>query len=95
MKRITKTLILLTVVLLGATASRAQMIVKKIPPVPQERRPRRPSAAYVWIPVEWDQFEHSYMRGFWEVPPRKGLVWIAGRWVKIPKGYQWAGGHWK
>ncbi len=100
MKKIAQILIvLITVSLLGITAGKAQVVVPKIPPFHPEKRMRQPSPKHVWIPQEWDPFAHgmhgNYMPGFWEVPPRAGLVWIPGRWQKVPKGYTWAGGHWK
>ncbi len=103
MKKIAKiSMVLVTVSLLGITAGKAQVIVPKIPTFSRshpERKTRQPSPKHVWIPPEWDPYASglhgNYMPGFWEVPPRAGLVWIPGRWQKVPKGYTWLGGHWK
>jgi hypothetical protein len=59
-------------------------------------RPMRPSRRHVWVAAEWTPGEgnYAYHAGYWALPPRPGVIWVSGHWVRRPRGWVWVPGHW-
>jgi hypothetical protein len=101
MKKITRVLMLLTVVAFFAVSdSNAQQIVVRVRPNRPGpvvvRRPLRPSPRHVWVAEEWTPAGGTYVyhAGYWAIPPHPGAVWVAGSWSHGRKGYGWRPGRW-
>jgi hypothetical protein len=98
-----KTVGIIAGVFLGALSlagiAAAQRVYVRVgpPPVVVERRPVRPGPLYVWEPgyQNWNGSAYVWAPGSWALPPRRGGVWIAGRWVHGRRGWYWVGGHWR
>ena len=101
MKKITRALVLLSVVTLFAvSSSRAQEIVvgaRLGRPGRVMARPERPSPRHVWVGEEWAPSgnTYAYQQGYWAVPPQPGGIWIKGHWRQRGQGYIWIKGYWR
>ena len=100
MKKLKKTLFLLTALLLFAVAySDAQIVVKArlFHHGAVVVRSAPPSPRHVWVENEWVPSGNTYVErpGYWAVPPSPGGVWVAGRWAHRRGGYVWIAGHWR
>jgi len=110
MKKITRIFTVLAVVSVSAfTQAKAQVDIgvnlQLNRPAAYERNerehPRRPSAAHMWVAEEWRWNpgirNYEYVPGRWAIPPRPGLVWVRGHWVKrtYHPGYRWVPGQWR
>jgi YXWGXW repeat-containing protein len=103
MKKISRILVLIAVVsLFAVTKSKAQLSINLQLRRPaqyednERNHPNQPSANHVWIAEEWVPNNHGsydYKPGFWALPPR--VIWIAGHWTQVQRGYIWIPGHWK
>ncbi len=72
--------------------------VKAPPPPPRAvvvTRPARPGAGHVWIAGHYVYRGGRYIwvKGAWVKPPRKGVVWVPGRF-DTRKGV-WVSGRWR
>ena len=99
MKNISKILMLSAMVLVMAVSnSKAQeIIVRARPFLPGLMiRPACPTFRHVWVADEYvpEGRGYAFRRGYWAIPPRRGVIWIAGRWENRPNGYVWIRGHW-
>ena len=99
MKNIVKSLMLIAiVVVMAASNSKAQeIIVRARPFLPGVMlRPVCPTFRHVWVADEYVPVGrgYAYRRGYWAIPPRRGLIWIAGHWENRPYGYVWISGRW-
>jgi len=79
-----------------STAS-AQVYVTVRPTYAPVVRPVAPSPAHVWVEEDWAYRGGHYVAvgGHWVAPPRRGMVWIPGRWVQSRRGWHWIPGHWR
>jgi len=106
MKKITKILALLTLVLMFTlTKSRAQEIGVTLqlsrPPQYEQNEtvhPPRPTPNNMWVAEEW-AFRYGkwvYVPGRWAIPPSPGTYWERGKWRRTNNGtYVWSKGHWR
>jgi hypothetical protein len=67
------------------------------PPPPREVVIVRPGPRYVWVPgyYRWTHGHYRWVRGRWVLPPRRGVVWVPGRWVPERGGFVWIAGYWR
>jgi hypothetical protein len=56
-----------------------------------------PGPAYVWVPGYWRWYGHSWgwIHGGWVIPPRRGVMWVEGRWGRRFGRVMWVEGHWR
>jgi hypothetical protein len=100
MKKITKILMLLSIVSLFAVASaQAQIVVHARLYAHERARPPRPARGQVWVYGEWQPRGNTYVHvdGHWAAPPRQNSYWIKGYWQHRRhggRGYFWVPGHW-
>lgn len=75
----------------------AQVYVTVRPTYAPVVRPAPPGPAYVWIEEDWAYRNGRYVAvgGHWVAPPRRGMVWIPGRWMQSRRGWRWIPGHWR
>jgi len=86
--------------LFAVANSNAQIVVRIRPERPREAvvvRPPAPSPRHVWVDEEWapNGKTYAYRPGHWVEPPRRGGVWVAGRWTDRRGGSVWVAGHWR
>ena len=85
--------------LTASTASALPRVYVKIaPPAPiAEVRVVAPGPRHVWIGGyhRWDGRAYVWVPGRWALPPRAGVVWVAGHWKHGPHGWYWVEGHWR
>ncbi len=87
-----------SVVLLGASAVYAEVVVRVAPPAAiVETRPAAPGAGYVWVPGyhQWDGARYNWTAGTWVQAPHPGARWVAHRWVRRHGGWVLVEGHWR
>ncbi|MBL7223028.1 MAG: YXWGXW repeat-containing protein [Candidatus Brocadiae bacterium] len=67
------------------------------PPLRVEIKPRRPGPYHVWVPGNWvwQGSRHVWLGGRWTTPPRRGAVYVPGKWTKHPRGWHHVNGHWR
>jgi len=69
------------------------------PPLQVEVRPARPDPEYIWVGGyhEYDPGARSYHwhPGRWDRPPSQGARWVAPRYNRHGKEYQFQPGRWK
>lgn len=79
-------------------AARSQVIVRPAPsriiveaPLPP------PSSRYVWTPGydRWIGTRYIWVPGRYVLPPRRGVVWVAPRWVPHDGTWVFVAGHWR
>jgi len=96
MKTISKFLVVFSVLITTAIASKAQVriFVRTRPVEPVIVRPAVPYHDAVWIPAEWQWRggRYVYVRPHY-VHARRGHVWIPGHWAR--HGTVWIGPHWR
>lgn len=100
MKKMSRALVLSSLVMLCALSSQAQIVVRVRPARPARivvRRPPPPSPNHVWIDEDWRLRggRYVYSGGYWAAAPRPGAAWIPGHWANRPRGYVWIAGHWR
>lgn len=100
MKKTSKILIILMVMILGGSKSFGQVIVKvkpNRPAVHAVRRPPAPSPNHTWVEEDWIPRGNSYVwhGGYWVAAPRKGAKFVTGYWRNSRRGMVWVPGHWK
>jgi hypothetical protein len=74
------------------------VIVREAPPPGVvERRPTPPGQGLIWIEGywHWDGQRYVWRSGHWAVPPRGRAVWVAPRYEKHEKGFQYTPGRWR
>ncbi len=56
-----------------------------------------PGPRYVWVPGYWRWYGHGWgwIGGTWVIPPRRGVVWVGGRWGRRFGRTIWIEGHWR
>ena len=69
------------------------------PPVPPGRvlvRPARPRGGYVWRTGHWVHAadRYSWVAGAWVRPPRGKKTWTSGYWRRQKRGGIWISGYW-
>jgi len=66
------------------------------PPMRVETRPRRPGRNVVWIGGAWDRHEDrwAWTPGRWEVPARRGSIWVRSQYRREGRAYRYEPGHW-
>jgi hypothetical protein len=71
--------------------------VTVIPPVAQaETIPPAPAPTYIWMGGYWSwNGTWIWVPGRWVLPPRPGVVWEPGVWVRINGGWRWRPGYWR
>jgi len=86
MNRITKTVLVVAVLLAGATALAAQISIGvRIGPPPPPRvvhvAPERPGPDFIWIEGYWYPVTGRYKwhEGYWTRPPYEGAHWVVAR----------------
>ncbi|HZP32098.1 MAG TPA: hypothetical protein VFB23_01955 [Candidatus Acidoferrales bacterium] len=86
MKKLTKVILVLAVVLAGASALAAQIAIGiRIGPPPPPRVihvvPERPGPDFVWVTGYWYPVAGHYRwhEGYWTRPPYPGARWVAAR----------------
>jgi hypothetical protein len=75
-----------------------EAVVVEAPPPPREEVVVvRPSPEHVYIHGYWSWREgrHYWVAGHWELPPRRGVVWVEPRWEHRERGYVFVGGSWR
>jgi hypothetical protein len=101
MKKIVRVLMLLAVTSLFAVANSNAQVIVHVRPVPPRGavvvRGVAPSPRHIWVGEEWAPRGRAYVYrpGHWEVPPRRGGVWVGGHWVDRPGGSVWISGYWR
>lgn len=100
MKTTAKALIILGMVSLAASTTKAQIVVRVRPERPHEvvvRRPAPPSPRHIWVQEEWVPQGGRYVwhGGYWAAPPRPGAVYVPGHWRDTRRGSVWVTGFWR
>ncbi len=96
----TKSVIILLLIIMTATISRAQHISVRLS-FPVGTRLGAPGPApfrgAVWIGPEWEWRGGRYVTvpGYWGRPSRFGASWVPGHWKYTRRGYRWIPGHWR
>lgn len=85
---------------LTAGIANSQVVVRVGPPVPpREIVPARPYGHPDWAwrhgYHRWDGARYVWVPGAYAAPPRRGAVWVDGRWVHRGGGYVWVDGRWR
>jgi len=94
-------LVVIVLMAVGASfitsSASAQVYVTVRPTWAPAARPAAPGPGYVWIGEDWQYRGGRYVPvgGHWAAPPRRGWIWIPGRWVHTRRGWQWLPGHWR
>jgi hypothetical protein len=99
MKKLTVILIAATALMLFATSSNAQVVVKKRLVERQlvVYRSPRPSVKHFWVDGEWVQEGKSYVEvpAHWAIAPHPHALWVPGEWRPRKGGYVWLPGKWR
>ncbi len=100
MKNTVKALTIVGMMLLAASTTYAQVIVRVRPERPREvvvRRPAPPSPRHVWVKEDWVARGGRYVwhGGYWAAPPRPGVTFVNGHWRNTRHGYVWVAGYWR
>lgn len=95
-EKLSKLILLLTIIFAVSFSASAQIFVEIRPRVPVIVRPPQPSPAYVWVNEEWepDGNSYRYSGGQWAPPPAEGYYRRPGYWVRTKKGQKWVKGSW-
>jgi hypothetical protein len=97
MKRFSKIICMVTIMLFALTSQlKAQVYVKVCPRTPVHVRPAMPHPGHVWIDGDWVYNGRTYVwrEGYWAAP-RHGLAWVPGHWKATKRGYKWVPGRWR
>jgi hypothetical protein len=90
----------LSVGVLGCSAHTQEVVyVPTAPPAPRvEVVPTLPAERVdeAWQPGywRWTGSEYVWVSGHYVSTPRRGAVWIPGRWERQPRGWVYNEGHW-
>jgi hypothetical protein len=97
----TRSLFLLSAILLFATISAAQLSVGVVvnfapPELPVYEQPVCPSEGYIWTPGywAWDGDDYYWVPGTWVQPPAVGYLWTPGYWGWSREGFIFHEGYW-
>ena len=97
----TRSLFLLSVILLIATISAAQVSVGVVvnfapPELPDYEQPVCPSEGYIWTPGywAWDGDDYYWVPGTWVQPQAVGYLWTPGYWGWSGDGFIFHEGYW-
>ncbi len=74
----------------------ARVVEEAPPPRRAEVAIERPGRRFVWIKGDWRLTgrEWNWTDGYWLVPPRPNVRWLAARYEKVPAGTRYTPGHW-
>jgi hypothetical protein len=97
----TRSLFLLSAILLFATISAAQVSVAVVvnfapPELPVYEQPVCPSEGHIWTPGywAWDGGDYYWVPGTWVQPPAVGYLWTPGYWGWSGGGFIFHEGYW-
>jgi hypothetical protein len=82
----------------ATTAAAQELVVRVRPPrAIVETRGRPPGPRHIWLSGyhRWDGHRYEWVRGRWELPPRRHAHWVRYRWVHRRHGWVLVGGHWR
>jgi hypothetical protein len=86
---------------LAASLGAGAQISVRIGPPPRrvERRPPPPVGRRDWAwragYNRWDGAHYVWVPGEYIAPPRRGVRWVDGRWVRSGGGWVWMDGRWR
>ncbi len=72
-------------------------VEREPPPARFERIPPPPGPEHVWVAGywSWDGRAYLWVPGAYQVRPRRGAVWVDGRWARRERGWIWVEGRWR
>jgi len=102
MKKITKFLIILCVVLFAVPKTYAQLSISisvntSPPALPVYVQPACPTDGYLWVPGYWaydNNDGYYWVPGVWVAPPNPGLLWTPAYWGYAGGVYGFHAGYW-
>lgn len=82
---------------LGSTACGGGYVATQPPPERVEVIERPVGRSFVFVPGRWrwNGREYYWTSGRWVVPGRGRSEWVGGHWVRTPRGWRYAEGHWR
>lgn len=99
MKTLLKSGFVIGLLLTGASALDAQIVVNIRPsrPTVVVAKTPAPAASYVWIDEDWavQGKNYKWKGGYWAAPSKNGAKYNKGYWKKNKKGWHWVPGRWK
>src|SRR5882762_9782802 len=84
--------------LMAATMSEAQVVIRVGPPPPVVERygpPPRPGWAWRGGYHRWDGQRYVWVPGSWGRPPRRGAIWVPGGYNHRGDGWRYRRGYWR